>query len=475
MRDQPVAITIFLISIIQSINVYSNTFENDTVTNNQKVLVNEIFVIGNDKTKEEIILRELSIEEGELYNLSYLNERIELDRNLIYNTNLFDQVTVEVLNLDPENVSILINVKERWYIYPAPILRLADRNLMDWILNEGGDFSRINYGLKIDHYNFRGRAERIKFIGQLGFERRLLLKYTLPYIEKTQKHGLSFDFQYNEQESIPYITEDHFRQFNEAQEINRRVIGGSITHSFRPSFYSFHFTSIGYLNANISDTIVTLNPNYLGSERKQIESLRLSYQFVTDKRDNRNYPKTGYYLSVRASQIGLGIFDDINISSALFRFSKYNDLGKGFYLANSIIGFSSFPKNQPYFFYNGLGYDDVFVRGFELNVIEGYQYLLSKNSFRKKIFSTVKDLSNYMPIKQFNRLPLAFYAKFFFDAAYVNNYPQYEINDRLTNTIVYSAGLGIDFVTLYDLVLRFEYSYNSENQLNFALNVKADI
>jgi hypothetical protein len=28
---------------------------------------------------------------------------------------------------------------------------------------------------------------------------------------------------------------------------------------------------------------------------------------------------------------------------------------------------------------------------------------------------------------------------------------------------------------MYDMVLRLEYSYNSENERNFALNIKADL
>ena len=80
-----------------------------------------------------------------------------------------------------------------------------------------------------------------------------------------------------------------------------------------------------------------------------------------------------------------------------------------------------------------------------------------------------------MPIDQFNDAKLIMYFKLFFDTGWVHNYPEYESNRRLTNTFLYSAGAGIDMITMYDLVFRFEYSYNSESELNFALNIKADI
>ena len=40
-------------------------------------------------------------------------------------------------------------------------------------------------------------------------------------------------------------------------------------------------------------------------------------------------------------------------------------------------------------------------------------------------------------------------------------------NSKLNNRILYSGGFGIDILTLYDINLRFEYSFNqlSENGL----------
>ena len=80
-----------------------------------------------------------------------------------------------------------------------------------------------------------------------------------------------------------------------------------------------------------------------------------------------------------------------------------------------------------------------------------------------------------MPISQFSQFRMAAYLKFFADFAWVNNYPNYEISSRLTNQLLYSFGVGLDLVAMYDMVLRLEYSYNSENERNFALNIKADL
>ena len=139
------------------------------------------------------------------------------------------------------------------------------------------------------------------------------------------------------------------------------------------------------------------------------------------------------------------------------------------------MGLQTFPTEQPYFNYQGLGYNDVLARGFELDLIEGSKFLLQKNTVRKKIFDQSKDIRNIMPVAQFSQFRMAAYLKFFADFAWVDNYPNYEISSRLTNQLLYSFGVGLDLVAMYDMVLRLEYSYNSENERNFALNIKADL
>jgi len=51
----------------------------------------------------------------------------------------------------------------------------------------------------------------------------------------------------------------------------------------------------------------------------------------------------------------------------------------------------------------------------------------------------------------------------------------YPDNTRLSNKFIFGGGLGIDFVTYYDAVLRLEYSVNSEKEFGFFIHFKADI
>ena len=440
-----------------------------------KLTVKEVFIIGNKKTKPSIIRRELGIQEGDQFDSLSIVQFLDSARMRVYNTNLFNSVEIQPLFTSSEQVDVFVKVVERWYFYPSPFLRIADRNFMDWIINRGGDIERFNAGLRLDQYNFRGRNEKIKFVGQIGFERRFALGYIIPYIEKTQRHGLGFELVYNEREKMPYITDDHLPTFLNIKEINRTSWIAGVQHSFRPDFYTTHYTSLSYNQTEVSDTIVSLNPNFLGDGKNNQQYIRLAYTFVNDLRNNRNYPTNGHILRATVEQRGLGIFNDINVFSVSATYNHYFELNRNFYYATGISGFFSTPNDQPYFNYRGLGYDDIYARGFELSVVEGSKYLLMKNSFRKMIFKGKKDMSKFMPIAQFNDFKLAMYGKLIADFAYVENYPNYQISSRLTDRVLYSLGGGVDLVTIYDLVLRLEYTYTSEQRTNFAVNILADI
>ena len=232
---------------------------------------------------------------------------------------------------------------------------------------------------------------------------------------------------------------------------------------------------MSYLYSEISDTVLRLNPNYHFNQEKKQSYFGLSYNFISDHRNNKRFATSGTFLQASLETIGLGHRDQFNISTISLKFNKYTPLSDDFFLANGIIGLQTFPEEQPYFNYQGLGYNQVLARGFELDLIEGSSFLLQKNTLRKKIFDWSKDIRKVMPISQFAQFRMATYFKFFADFAWVDNYPNYEISNRLTNQLLYSFGVGLDLVAMYDLVLRLEYSYNSENERNFALNIKADL
>jgi len=372
-------------------------------------------------------------------------------------------------------VQILIRVEERWYTFPLPIFELADRNFNDWWTNQNRDLSRVEYGIRFYQFNMRGRNERLRLTAQFGFTKLFDIQYNFPYINKQRKNGLSVLFQYSENKNIAYRTNDHILVFLDSEETLRESIRAAVKFTHRETFYNYHNISLEFEAARINDTIPQLNPNYFADSTTSQRYFSLEYHFRRDYRDLIAYPLNGYLFDIRGTKKGLGIYDDLNQTQFYSRFIKFINLNNGWYFSNRTAGQVSFPKEPPYNQFQAFGFDNEFVRGFELNVVDGQNYILNKATLKKQLFKTEKNLGKIMPIEQFRTIPIAVYLKTYFDVGQVDVNINYLDNDRLSNTWLFGGGIGLDIVTYYDAVMRLEYSINSETETGFFLHFKADI
>lgn len=438
----------------------------------ERITINSIFVEGNNRTKERYITRELSFEVGESYSKQELDSMFVWNRNRIYNTYLFNTIDFDLTNEKEGSADLKVTVDERWYIYPVPIFKLVDRNFNDWWVNRDRDLSRVNYGMRLTHFNFRGRGEFLRIWLQTGFTNIFALQYRLPYIDKKQRHGLLFDLSYFEAKNVAYTTRETIPRFafNEDEKL-RIVYKNSVRHSYRSSFYSFHFTTLGHYRIDIADTVAQLNENYLGNGITTQQHFWIGHSFVWDKRNNRNYPTEGSYYRVGLYKHGLGIYQDgVDYWRAKINLTKYWEFKNNFYLVVDASILSTLPEERDYFNYYKIGLLKEVLRGYDLNVIEGSSYILQRNEFKHRLFSRKYDISSIMPVKQFQTLPIAFYGKVFYDQGYAKGYPDYDGSSPLTDRYLYSYGAGIDLVMAYDMVFRFELSKNTLGDTHFFIN-----
>src|SRR6185436_19741511 len=90
-------------------------------------VVRNIIIEGNKKTKASIILREVPFRHGDKFQLQQLVSKFEDARKQLMNTALFHEVTVALKSFEGYNVDILVEVKERWYLFPVPYFKFVDR------------------------------------------------------------------------------------------------------------------------------------------------------------------------------------------------------------------------------------------------------------------------------------------------------------------------------------------------------------
>ena len=74
-----------------------------------------------------------------------------------------------------------------------------------------------------------------------------------------------------------------------------------------------------------------------------------------------------------------------------------------------------------------------------------------------------------MPLEEFNEIPYAFYLTSFIDAG-VSKLNTTSPFNSLNNEALISAGLGLDIVTYYDLVFRFEYALTNKKTNGFYIH-----
>src|SRR5689334_12925644 len=121
------------------------------------IRLNRVIIIGNKRTKDWIILRELSLKQGDTISRAKLEKVVDLDRKKIYNLRIFHTATIKTLELPDKSFDLLVEVEERWFTFPIPIFELSDRNFNEWWENYDHKLNRTNYGLRLYQYNFRGR------------------------------------------------------------------------------------------------------------------------------------------------------------------------------------------------------------------------------------------------------------------------------------------------------------------------------
>lgn len=442
------------------------------------ITINRIFVLGNKKTREPIILRELSVKPGDsILNLD-IPVLIEKDEIKLFNLHLFNVVEIRLLETTLGVADLLVEVNERWYTFPVPILQLADRNFNEWWQNYNHDLRRIKFGLKLYQYNMRGRNETLTLSAQFGYVKRFELMYRIPYIDKRQKQGLIFHTDYLDAKNVPYRTENHKLVFLEKEFVLNNTRGIGLTYTYRNSFYNHHRWGYAFRSTTIADSLYLRNPNYLGEGNLSQKFDVLSYQFVSEHRDVIAYPLKGYHLLFYLQKIGFAMSDDLEKLDAWLSYARYIDLKKNFFLSNLTFAYWSNKNDIPYYNYGVMGYNKIFVRGYEVNVIEGPWYFLNKTTLKKRIFSRVYSIDG-TSLKQFKYIPLAIYLKTYGDFGYIENYPAYletvpPMNNTLSNRLIAGTGVGLDVVTSYDTVIRFEYTLNSKRNTGFFFHLKKE-
>lgn len=442
-----------------------------TVDANSVIRISSINITGNKKTKAYIILREIQFKPGDSIRFVELEKKIKQAHDLVYNTTLFQEVTMETVFISPLDVTVNVIVKEKWYIYPTPQFQLVDRNFNEWIKDYNASLSRVIYGAKFVHYNFSGRRDQLRFYLLNGYARNISFSYSAPYSNSALTEGFAVAAGFTQNREIAYRTSfnNKLLQFKNGDFV-RNVFSISGGYTVRKGYYKRHSYGAGYTLLNVNDSLLTnrYNPIYYNSNKGHNGYIDLSYSFQYANTNNINYPLTGTIYGFSALKRGLGFTGDVNMLMLDVYYNKYLALGKNWYSIFEVNGKLKAPFNQPYINQRALGYLNFYLRGLEYYVIDGSAAALGKLTLKKKLIS----FNIPLPIKSktLSKFPLTIFAKSFADAGYSYSLP--EFSSRLNNKLLYSGGFGVDILTLYDINLKVEYSFNQLNEKGLFLHAR---
>lgn len=439
------------------------------------VIVRNIEVDGNKKTRRNIITREMTFVKGDTILLEDLADQLEQNRQRIMNTSLFVWVKANVRNwnLDTKQADISITVQELWYIFPIPIFELADRNLTVWWDKYNHSFRRVNYGARFDHKNFSGRADQVKVVIQGGFTHKYEVAYRSPYINKAQTLGLSSEIHFSNNREIRIATVDSRDSFfrDDTQKLFRRFRTG-VGLQYRPGLYLFHTLDLKYHQRRIDDTVAILNPDFFLHGKLQQRYFELFYKFSMDYRDFRPLPIKGYYFSAEFKKEGFGIFDDVNTMIINAKYAKFMSLTPKISLETNVEGnLNLIRRVQPYYNNRALGFGSDFIRGYERYVVDGQDYAYLKSTLRYELYNKMLDLGQFIPLKPLRQVPIKLYGKIHSDWGYVNE-SFYEDVNSLSNELLGGTGFGLDLMLYANKVFSFEYTYNRLGESGFFIHTE---
>jgi len=243
----------------------------------QRIYIDKITIIGNTRTKDEVLRRELRMRDGDPYNITQINR----SKQRLQNLGFFEKVDFHTKRIgSSDKVDLEIEVKEKktgelnFGIGYSTVdkatanVGLKERNLM-------GTGQEVGVSVQRSKYSFSGD-----------------INYTRPYFAgRAIDVGVDlFKYQSDKRNTLVYSqSSDGFTMSG----------GYSITeflnHQIR---YSLSTQTISDVATTASFSIQSLQGSFVSSTVGQ--------SFTYDKRDNKIDPRNGYYITLSQDYSGIG-------------------------------------------------------------------------------------------------------------------------------------------------------------------------
>jgi len=436
-----------------------------TLLNAQELFrINSIEIEGNKTTKKSTILRELSFQIGDTLTQESFSEKLiqsELNISSQWLFNFIDFVPTYINN----NIDVVIKVVERWYVWPYPILEISERNFNVFYdslkASNFTDFSRLNYGVFLNWYNFRGRNELLKIKFRKGYKEHYLFEYDIPYFNANKTIGTILNFELFRMEQFHYKTIDNKLLYTNLDNDYLRDWNAAISLQYKKNLNTVHRFNIQHSLIETPLEVLSLNSTFLPESKNRFQYSKLEYHYENEKRNSITYPTKGSF-----NELMIGYFNSANTDFTNFSITAKTEnhftLKPRLFLGNSVKVKFQTNTELPYVLNESLGFDD-YLRGYEYYVLDGEHFAITKTALKYELVPKTNLQIPYFKMEQFKKAFYSVYFSIFADVGgVVDN--QFSNENSLNNTLLASQGVSLDIVTYYDKLVRLEYSRNHLNE-----------
>ncbi len=114
---------------------------------------------------------------------------MKYSRENIINTQLFLSVDLRLEQAEGDDYTLKIDVKERWYFWVFPVVKLDHPNFNDWL--QDPDLDQVNMGLFTSHNNLWGLSHQASAVAYWGSSQSLVWVTKYPGLVVARRSGWS--------------------------------------------------------------------------------------------------------------------------------------------------------------------------------------------------------------------------------------------------------------------------------------------
>lgn len=401
--------------------------------------VEKITIVGNEKTKDNVIKRELRFMEGQPFNKFLANRSIER----LYNLGFFEDVNMRLLPGTTEHtVTVEIGVVEQ----------------KTGVITVGAGYSKSDgfVGVvEVGETNFRGTGDKVNFhweFGGSGKGKNYQVSYTKPWINK---NGDSAGFSiYNR--LYKYV--DYNAKGQGVAQYDKRRKGWNITWGRVSDEYRTNYLNIESSSDRIQGDVQLLNGIAGAEASKWKDAIRkstgrtnsITFTHVYDSRDNFFNATKGKRISLSAQWGGHGLGGDFDFYKVSGEGRFYKGLRNGHTLALRVMGG---------YIHGNIAYGNLFSLGGS-NTLRGYEDEQFKG---KKMYAATLEY----------RFPIA---KKIQGVVFTDVGSAWDVGGSMpwyadSRSINYAYGVGVRLQTPIGPI-RLDYGHGDQNKFHFSFGTQ---